>query len=246
MCRRYGLGLMTYSPLAVGLLSGRFRRGVSPPPDTYWDQQRLAAALNEREDRVIETLVELAAERGATPAQLALAWLLDHSEITAPIVGADRPEYVDDVTQLKDKFLQRSLRAGSHCTLADVTPKTSIELPVDPKSGAPYKAMALRVAPDDHEVARLYELFAQLHDQLHVSSQLRHRAAAWIRSDHTLEHAARLYVAAIAMAVARRQAVDGEWMDGVSDAITDSGASDPGSELFDRWSDLRRRATAAR
>src|SRR5215211_3038822 len=34
VCRRYGLGLMTYSPLAVGLLSGRFRRGVAPPPDT--------------------------------------------------------------------------------------------------------------------------------------------------------------------------------------------------------------------
>jgi aryl-alcohol dehydrogenase-like predicted oxidoreductase len=97
VCRRYGLGLMTYSPLAVGLLSGRFRWGAMPPPDTYWDQQRLETALSERVDQVIGTLVELAAQRRATPAQLALAWLLDHGEITAPIVGADRPEYVDDM-----------------------------------------------------------------------------------------------------------------------------------------------------
>jgi aryl-alcohol dehydrogenase-like predicted oxidoreductase len=97
LCRRYGLGLMTYSPLAVGLLSGRFRQGRTQPADTYWDQERLQQVLNERTDRVIQTLVDLASERGVTPAQLAIAWLLDHGEITAPIVGADRPEYVDDV-----------------------------------------------------------------------------------------------------------------------------------------------------
>jgi 1-deoxyxylulose-5-phosphate synthase len=97
VCRRYGLGLMTYSPLAVGLLSGRFRRGLPAPVDSFWDQEQVQAALTEQTDQVIQTLVDLARERGATPAQLAIAWLLDHPEITAPIVGADRPEYVDDV-----------------------------------------------------------------------------------------------------------------------------------------------------
>jgi 1-deoxyxylulose-5-phosphate synthase len=97
VCGRYGLGLLAYSPLAVGLLSGRFRLGATPPSDTYWDQERLQAALTERADQIVGTLVELAAELGATPAQLAIAWLLDHAEITAPIVGADRPEYVDEV-----------------------------------------------------------------------------------------------------------------------------------------------------
>ena len=57
----------------------------------------MQAALNERIDLVIQTLVDLAAGRGATPAQLVLAWILDHDEVTAPIVGAARPEYVDDV-----------------------------------------------------------------------------------------------------------------------------------------------------
>jgi aryl-alcohol dehydrogenase-like predicted oxidoreductase len=97
ICRRYGLGLMTYSPLAIGLLSGRFRRGAPLPADSPWEQEQLRAALSERADQVIQTLVDLAAARGATPAQLALAWLLDHPEVTAPIVGADRPEYVDEM-----------------------------------------------------------------------------------------------------------------------------------------------------
>src|SRR5262245_13212652 len=58
------------------------------------------------------------------------------------------PEYIDDPTQFKGKSLQRSVRAGSHITMADITPRNSIELPVDPKTGIPYKAMALRVAPE--------------------------------------------------------------------------------------------------
>jgi aryl-alcohol dehydrogenase-like predicted oxidoreductase len=97
LCRRYGLGLLTYSPLAIGLLSGRFRSGVEPPDDTYWNPEQLQKVLTDRADRVIQALADLADERGATPAQLAIAWLLSHPEVTAPIVGADRPEYVDDV-----------------------------------------------------------------------------------------------------------------------------------------------------
>ena len=97
ICRRFGLGLTTYSPLAIGLLSGRFRRGQEPPAGAFWAREQLREALSERGDLVVQTLVDLARQRGATPAQLAIAWLLDHPEVTAPIVGADRPEYVDDV-----------------------------------------------------------------------------------------------------------------------------------------------------
>ena len=96
LCRRHGLGLTTYSPLAIGLLSGRFRRGQAPP-GTFWTQAHLDESLSERGDRVVQTLIALAAERGVTPAQMAIAWILDHPDVTAPIVGADRSEYVDDV-----------------------------------------------------------------------------------------------------------------------------------------------------
>ena len=88
---------MTYSPLAIGLLSGRFRRGEEPPTGTPWSRERLQASLSEQADRVVQRLTDLATQRGTTPAQMAFAWLLDHPEVTAPIAGADHPEYVDEV-----------------------------------------------------------------------------------------------------------------------------------------------------
>ena len=49
--RRYGLRLMTHSPLAVGLLSGRFCRSIAAPADMFWDQERVQAALTEPIDQ---------------------------------------------------------------------------------------------------------------------------------------------------------------------------------------------------
>lgn len=97
LCQRYGLGLMTYSPLAVGLLSGRFRRGQKPPEGTPWTGERLDRALSEQGDQVVQKLIDIAADRGRTPAQVAIAWILDHAEVTAPIIGPDLPEHVDEV-----------------------------------------------------------------------------------------------------------------------------------------------------
>ena len=60
-CRAEGLGMMTYSPLAVGLLTGRFRHGVSPPPNTPWGQGRLGfeKVMSPDADRVVETLIRI-------------------------------------------------------------------------------------------------------------------------------------------------------------------------------------------
>lgn len=109
LCRRYRLGLMTYSPLAVGLLSGRFRRG-QPPPDSFWNEQDLKNALTERTEQIICKLTELSNARGVAPAQLAIAWILDHDEVTAPIVGADRPEYISEVFGALEIILTREER----------------------------------------------------------------------------------------------------------------------------------------
>ena len=96
LCRRHGLGLTTYSPLAVGLLTGRFRRGQEPPEGTPWRRERLDERLSERGDGIVGTLIHIAQQRGETPAQVAIAWLLDHPELTAPIIGPDLPEHVDE------------------------------------------------------------------------------------------------------------------------------------------------------
>lgn len=97
-CRAEGLGIMTYSPLAVGLLTGLFRYGEPAPGDTFWGQRshKLAEILSSDAGQVIETVRHIAAERDKTPAQVATAWILSHPEISAVIIGPDTPEQAEE------------------------------------------------------------------------------------------------------------------------------------------------------
>ena len=94
-----GLGLMTYSPLAVGLLTGRYRRGQPSPPGSHWDGRQDFEDTMAGIDGVVQALVDIGSRLGKTPAQVALAWLLDHPEVTAPMIGPDLPEHVDETFQ---------------------------------------------------------------------------------------------------------------------------------------------------
>lgn len=93
---RFGLGIMTYSPLAVGLLTGQFRRGQPLTGSWATRQDRFDRYMTDQADAVIQTVVDIAKDHSATPAQIALAWLLDHKNIV-PILGPDHPDQVDDV-----------------------------------------------------------------------------------------------------------------------------------------------------
>jgi voltage-dependent potassium channel beta subunit len=89
-----GLGLMTWSPLASGLLSGKY---AGPQPDTGRASlpgcEWLAPALRgEAANRAVAPLVAMAASMGVTPAQLAVAWCASHSQVSTVILGASRPE----------------------------------------------------------------------------------------------------------------------------------------------------------
>ena len=93
-----GLGLLIWSPLAGGLLSGKYRRGQDAPAGS-----RLASDWDETpihdEDGLYDTidvLVEVAAARGVSPAQVALAWLLERPGVTSVIVGARTDEQLAD------------------------------------------------------------------------------------------------------------------------------------------------------
>jgi aryl-alcohol dehydrogenase-like predicted oxidoreductase len=98
-CRQHGLGMMTYSPLAIGLLSGRFRRGQTPPPNTPWSggHYDFEKAMTPQADQVVQKLIDIARVRGCTPAQVAIAWILDHPEVSAPIIGPDFTAQVEEV-----------------------------------------------------------------------------------------------------------------------------------------------------
>ena len=108
-----GLGAMAYSPLAVGLLTGVYRKGQPAPPGTIWATRRAddySNTMNGPSGDIIETLVEVANELGKSPAQVAFAWLLSHPQITCGISGADTVEQLDDVLGSVGWNLPQALR----------------------------------------------------------------------------------------------------------------------------------------
>ena len=100
LCREQGIGVICWSPLAGGWLTGKYRRGQPPPPESRvgrgdrWDdlpEQR----ESETTWRVVDALLEISQERGKTPAQVALNWLLQKPGVTAPIFGARTLEQLE-------------------------------------------------------------------------------------------------------------------------------------------------------
>jgi aryl-alcohol dehydrogenase-like predicted oxidoreductase len=93
-----GLGILVWSPLAGGLLSGKYRRGQAAP-----EQSRLLAGWDEPPVRdqeklydIVEVIVDVAKNRGASPAQVSLAWLLDRPAVSSLIIGARTDEQLAD------------------------------------------------------------------------------------------------------------------------------------------------------
>jgi 1-deoxyxylulose-5-phosphate synthase len=95
LCRAEGLGLIPWSPLARGTLARPREAGtVRARTDEY--AKTLYAATIESDNKVIERVQGLAAAHGVPPAQIALAWLLHKPGVVAPIVGASKPQHLQD------------------------------------------------------------------------------------------------------------------------------------------------------
>jgi aryl-alcohol dehydrogenase-like predicted oxidoreductase len=93
----YGLGLIPFYPLANGLLTGKYRRGVPPPAGTRLATMPRAADRNLTDENwaIVERLAGFAAERGHTLLELAFSWLLRRPAVASVIAGATRPEQVE-------------------------------------------------------------------------------------------------------------------------------------------------------
>jgi aryl-alcohol dehydrogenase-like predicted oxidoreductase len=92
LVRSLGLGVMAYAPLATGLLSGAYRPGTPPAEDTLWGSRRrdqFSSTLAGRAAEVLSVVSNVATRVGADVAQVALAWVLAHPEVTVAISGAD-------------------------------------------------------------------------------------------------------------------------------------------------------------
>ncbi len=98
------MGSMTSSPLACGILTGKYQRGQPWPEDSrygrrvrmYGENDRTKALFSDRAFTVVETLSALAEQKGCTPSQLALAWNMRQPGITSPIIGPRTPQQLQD------------------------------------------------------------------------------------------------------------------------------------------------------
>jgi len=96
-CRELGVALVAYSPLGRGFLAGNFRTLEElPADDARRNQPRFQDAQGAHNARIAEGVRALASRRGATPAQLALAWLLAQGEDILPIPGMKTRAHLDD------------------------------------------------------------------------------------------------------------------------------------------------------
>jgi aryl-alcohol dehydrogenase-like predicted oxidoreductase len=116
-CRAAGLGVLPWGPLGAGFLTGRYRRDAAMP-----EGSRMATAADDLEEaparraiernfRVIDAAEAIAAERGATVAQVAIAWLIGVDGVAAPIIGPRTMEHLEDLLGAADLDLTGDERA---------------------------------------------------------------------------------------------------------------------------------------
>jgi aryl-alcohol dehydrogenase (NADP+) len=97
MCRSEGIGVIPWSPLARGFLSGnRSRQEWGDTARAKSDDFAHQMYYQESDFTVVERVVELAKTRGVTPSQIALAWLLHQPGVTAPIIGASKMHHLEE------------------------------------------------------------------------------------------------------------------------------------------------------
>ncbi len=131
--RELGIGLVPYSPLGRGFLTGKYTRPEDlPADDTRRGHPRFQAENFEKNLQLVERVRQIAREKGATPAQLALAWVLAQGEDVVPIPGTTRRTSLEENAKAETITL----------TPADLG-RISEAVPVGAASGARYPAQAM-------------------------------------------------------------------------------------------------------
>ncbi|MDS1268674.1 aldo/keto reductase family protein [Lipingzhangella sp. LS1_29] len=99
-CAKAGIGQIVWSPIAQGVLTGKYHPDQAPPATSRGADERASKVMQWVDDpqtlRRVQQLGSLAEEAGLSMAQLAIAWVLQHDNVSAAIIGASRPEQVRD------------------------------------------------------------------------------------------------------------------------------------------------------
>ena len=124
LCAANGISQIVFSPLAQGVLTGKYKPGAPPPPDTRMASERMGWAMDrfssEQVLEAVQRLQPIADGLGITMAQLAIAWVLREPNVAAAIVGASRPQQVEDNASASGIELDQSTLAAIDEAVADV------------------------------------------------------------------------------------------------------------------------------
>jgi aryl-alcohol dehydrogenase-like predicted oxidoreductase len=112
LCAKFGLGILPWSPLASGLLTGKYRRGQTAPEGSRLAQwkERYKGFDTDRNWSIVEALMSAAAELGKPASQVALAWLLGKTAVTSVIFGARTVSQLGENLGAADLTLSADMR----------------------------------------------------------------------------------------------------------------------------------------
>jgi aryl-alcohol dehydrogenase-like predicted oxidoreductase len=124
LCAANGISQIVWSPIAQGVLTGKYSPGAPPPPDTRGASDSMGAPirgwLRPEVLEAVEAMKPLASEAGVTMSQFALAWVLREENVASAIVGASRPEQLDENAAAADVVVDPALFAKAEAIAAQV------------------------------------------------------------------------------------------------------------------------------
>ena len=125
LCAANGISQIVWSPLAQGVLSGKYKPGTPPPTGSRATSEAMGGFIGRFLEapvlEAVQKLVPLANEAGCTLAQFALAWVLREPNVAAAIVGASRPEQITDNAKASGLVINPALFAQAEAIAATAT-----------------------------------------------------------------------------------------------------------------------------
>jgi aryl-alcohol dehydrogenase-like predicted oxidoreductase len=125
LCEREGIGQIVFSPLAQGVLTGKYRPGQQPQQGTRASNAAVnsfmgGSLMSDKTLTAVQQLQELAQQGGYTLSQFALAWILRQSNVSSAIIGASRPQQIEENVKASEISLSQDILHSIDEILGDV------------------------------------------------------------------------------------------------------------------------------